>query len=631
MQSALFRSLALLLVAFLVACGADEEGSDDTGVNEDIPENADAAATESVNSLRLLVDQRELESGSNDSITLTALARDSDNVVVEGAAVEFTTPDSEVSIVTTQGVTDESGSAEATLSLLAAPSSATNRTFEVSAQVNSTNVTDTVNVSVTGTEVSLSGDRSLAVGNAGEYQLTLRDSTGSPIPDREFTLESSLGNTLTPNRQETDRNGVATFVLNAEKSGSDIITASADGDTTSLSVNLSDDSFSLTAPAEEQEIDINTAEPVTLAWTSDDINTSNKDINFATTRGDFSGNTVVTEPTGSNGEATTAVQSSTSGFATITALTADSTNKNLSTSRTVQFIAKDPDSISVQALPRSIAPNSGGETANRSTITAIVRDASGNLVANKDIAFNTADLGVGTLKPQIAKTDDFGRATTEFIAGEVPTGFEGVTVEAVVVDETSVTGDVSLTVADSSFITIGSSGVLQTENPNRYRQPQTVQVTNVDGTPAANEEVSLALRTTSVIVGNDDPGTPDNNEAVWAYDGEVWVSPLQTVVCPTTQFGTASIVPDEGTETRTENGKVILVTDDEGYADFDVVYPPSEGSWSNVEVVASADVGDTYEARSSYSFTLPVLQDALEDEASPPFQVSPYGSDGNCP
>ena len=72
--------------------------------------------------------------------------------------------------------------------------------------------------------------------------------------------------------------------------------------------------------------------------------------------------------------------------------------------------ADTPNSIDAQANPFTIGP------AEQSTITAVVRDASNNLVKNAVVLFDLQDVTGGQLSVASSVTDSQGRAQTFYTA-----------------------------------------------------------------------------------------------------------------------------------------------------------------------------------------------------------------------
>jgi len=431
------------------------------------------------------------------------------------------------------------------------------------------------------------------------------------------SVESSNDNAVNLIDEQTDESGKAEFTLSADSNGTDLVTVAAAGAEGTQEVRVSSDDFTFTAPGEDEQLVINTAHDVEVEWLEDGTPQNGEDVQFTTTRGEFGNNdTVEDATTDGDGQASVTVESANAGVATIEA-DAD----GVGASREIRFISDDPDTIAAQAVPSSIAPNEAGSEENRSEITATVRDSEGNLVTGEKVQFSSSG-GLGSFSSANVETDEFGRATSDFIAGEVQTEFEGVTVTVKVADDTSISEEAKLTIADSSYITVGSGGSIEELDETRYRVPHTLFVANSDSSPAANLEVSLELQTTEVIVGDS-----------WTYL-EGWLAPVSTTDCtvgPDTDelYSSATIVPSGDTDSGENSGSVQVITDDQGYADFDVIYPRSLGSWSRVEVLASADVGDLYPSRASLDFTLPVPSEILTEESTVPFQTSPFGEEGD--
>ena len=127
--------------------------------------------------------------------------------------------------------------------------------------------------------------------------------------------------------------------------------------------------FSFTTPAANTEIILGATESVTLRWSQDNAPVAGQTVNFASTRGTVTPTSVVTNGAG---EATVSITAQNAGTATISANAVNGPTASLA----VEFVATTPASIEVQADPFTIDPNS------QSAITAIVRDADGNLVKN---------------------------------------------------------------------------------------------------------------------------------------------------------------------------------------------------------------------------------------------------------
>ena len=87
-------------------------------------------------------------------------------------------------------------------------------------------------------------------------------------------------------------------------------------------------------------------------------------------------------------------------------------------------MATTPTSIDVQPSVFTLS------TTQSSTITAVVRDAAGNLVKNQTVTFTLNDVTGGTLSVGSAITDSQGRAQTVYTASNTTSANEGVQITA---------------------------------------------------------------------------------------------------------------------------------------------------------------------------------------------------------
>src|SRR5262245_3250129 len=148
--------LLCLAVALLAACG----GSDDAFT---APPQEGTPAPE-LESLTLLTSSPQLPSDGALPVNLTAQAKDVNNNLVPDLTVTFSADSVNRSV--SQPITDATGQALATLSTLGDP---TNRNITVTASVSdgSNTFTDTVEVAVIGTQLTLTGPTSLSLGDVG--------------------------------------------------------------------------------------------------------------------------------------------------------------------------------------------------------------------------------------------------------------------------------------------------------------------------------------------------------------------------------------------------------------------------------------------------------------------------------
>ena len=127
------------------------------------------------------------------------------------------------------------------------------------------------------------------MGAQGTYNVALTNSSNVGIATQKVTLTSSAGNTLSVPSVTTDNTGHATFQLTASKAGNDTLSAASLGLTTSEAVAVSNQSFSITAPAANATIVLGQTQPVTVVWQSNGAPQANQTVTISTTRGVFPG------------------------------------------------------------------------------------------------------------------------------------------------------------------------------------------------------------------------------------------------------------------------------------------------------------------------------------------------------
>ena len=297
-------------------------------------------------SIELLVSSPQLDSGGVDSVTLTALVRDSNNNFLPDVPVTFNADSGGIEV--TRGITDSTGTAEA---LLTTAGDKSIRTITVTARAQTLTSTNTVRV--TGTTISLSGARALVLDESATLSLLLQDSAGEGIGDETVSLRSTAGNTI-PATVVTGPNGDQTFQVTATVSGPDTIEASALGAIGLFTLTVSGDRFVLTVANATQDINLNTPRRVTLHWDKAGVNQVNEPITFFITRGrlcdpDAPANcgASLTKNTDANGDVVVTIESANAGPAVVTAQTA--TVGGPSAQANVEFVAIDPASLILQA------------------------------------------------------------------------------------------------------------------------------------------------------------------------------------------------------------------------------------------------------------------------------------------
>ncbi len=192
---------------------------------------------------------------------------------------------------------------------------------------------------------------------------------------------------------------------------------------------------------------------------------------------------------------------------------------------------------------------------------------------------------------------------------------------------------------DAARIVIGDTNTLFSLNELQYQNPYVVQVTDIDGSPAASTSVTIKVKSTVYRTGSyvavDDAWVPQvtkecvaedkNSNAILDAGEDVNGS---GILEPT---NASTITAHPALEPTLMQGTNIVITNDSGFAYFALTYPKSEALWSRFEITATVKVAGT-EGRQTLVGILPVLVEDVEDiTLSPPGGVtSAYGQDSAC-
>ncbi|MEW6991088.1 Ig-like domain-containing protein [Colwelliaceae bacterium 6441] len=614
-----------------------------------------------VATVSLFANTQQIASSGADEITLTAIVKDIDNNLMEGARVIFSADSGD--ILPEAEFTGPEGRIKATLSTLNAPE---NRTIQITAI--SDLVEDSVNVQVVGTTVSLTGSSSLAINDESQYSVVVLDSDGNAIAEEEIILsltnqstESASGavaELTIPSSVTTDYTGHAKVNVTGNSGGTNSIVASALGVSSTKKVAVQADSFlftdfdnnngvkvdpSLNSPI--PDVLLSDAASVTLTWTRNGVAVPDGTaVNFTATRGLLTAKSATTV----NGRVSAEITSSNAGKSLVTFSGVDG-NIVLNNQISFEFIAETVSTLVAQASPNSIGPNQ-----QTSTISVVARDMNGNLVKNKTVDFTLSDISNGNIEPANAVTDSNGSASTVYTSG---TGSSqgGVSIKARV-DEDNVEDTVELTVADRElFISLGTGNEIAELGTTDYIKEYSVFVTDADSNPVNNVELTISAIPHRYYKGYWVPAYDDEGEFVrWitrgADDLEVAVGfspPRTSINLPAKQClnedinldGILDVGEDFNSDDELTPGNVVaadgvVTTDENGRAIIKITYGQSYAEWLDIKLIASAKVGGT-ESSAQTIFNLPVFAgDVNSEDISPPFQGvgtrGPFGLLNDC-
>jgi len=646
------RLSCFLLLTILVGCGGGGslDGSDSSSTGDDTTDSSstgdDGVITIIADDISLYADTQQISSDGTQDVTLTVVAKDAGNNLLEGVEVSFTSDSGAIQVNT--ATTGADGKATATLTT---ENEQANRTITVTATGSS--ISDSVSVQVVGTTVSLTGSSSLALNEATSYVIKVLDSNSQGIAGAEvvLTLTNQAINSGTvatielPTSVTTDSDGQVAVEISGTLGGSNSIIATALGATSTHAVTVQADSFLFTEFDNDNSTNDGSVDPsagvtipevllsntaaITLYWSRNGIAVANgTSVAFSSTRGTFS----PTSATTVNGEVSTTITSNNSGIALLTFTGTDNAIE-LTNQLEFEFVAETAATIVAQASPHSIGPS--GQT---STISVIVRDPTSNLVKNKQIQFDLTDTSGGAISAGTATTDSNGSASVVYTSNSVSSQ-DGVSIKVTVKETPSITATVTLTVADRGlFISLGTGNQLEEKDINTYTKQYTIFVTDVDSNPIKNKDLTVSAVPKSYYKGAwhriyDADGTFERWEAKGVTDD------VSRFGCINEDLNIDGIL-DSGEDTNGDGhltpGNLVaalgqITTDDGGQATIDINYPQSYAHWADIRLVVTAQVSGT-ESSAEAVFTLPVLASDVSSEGSPPAggTTSPFGLLGDC-
>ncbi len=604
----------LLMTAVLSACGGSGAGAGGSSVT----------ATTKAAALSMLTSESSLDSDGRTSADISAVVKTANNVALSGQAVQFSTTDPGATLVVMSGVTDASGRATARLSI----TDKTVRTVVVTAT--SGEIVGTISIPVVGTSVSISGSNNIVFNSPTQYSVSVRDSGGSAISGAVVSMASAAGNTVSPATATTDALGQARFDVTGTVSGSDTLTATAQGVSATFAASVSGTLLAFTDPNLNQEIEVNTPTNVTVQFAQNGTPMAGQTIQFSATRGSFVGsNTAVTD---GSGVATVQVQSASSGFSTLTATSPG----GVTSTRQIEFVSSLHNKISVQPSPAVVGANIDSSGTNASQLIAVVKDANDNPVKGVRVDFSlVSDPSNGRIEPSFGITDSFGTATASFIAGPNPTGPDQVSVQAAVAAAPTISTTTTLTVSELELSVEMATGnkIESADNNTTYEMPWSAFVTDSSGNPVPNATVTVAIEPRRFRKGQ------------WVVGVDSWVQNIN-ITCPnedTNLNRTLDAGEDTDGDGQLEPGAQALtfvtseggVTGTDGIATILVKYGQSAAVWTEARLrVTITTASGATEGDAESTFWLPVLAaDVADTNVQPPGATSPdgpYGVTGDC-
>jgi len=572
-------------------------------------------------SLQLYASAVQLASSGSDDIELIALIKNEQSVLMEGVEVNFSASnEAGVELQLTQSTTTADGTARA---LVSTQNDASNRTVTLTAQTGA--LVETVDILITGTEVTINGANSVILNDTAEYTLRVQDSDGVAIVNQTILLEAENG-TLSETSVNTGADGQATITYTANTSGEDTITASSLNASVEFELEVQQDEFSFVVVPDE-EISLNETATISVQWLQDGTPAVGNNVTFSTSRGEIIGAALVT--TGADGIASISIESDNAGFASITATGNEPGNDStVNAVAQVEFIAVEPFTLIADATPDLIGPD--GQT---STITAVVRDPSGNLVKNTVVNFNVDDVSTGSISPSQSTTDSSGIASTVFTSG-APSSEDAVIIRAEVASDESISDLVYMTVGDRAFdISIGTGNSLEEPDSTTYLKRFAVFVSDSVGRPVSGVELTASATPVKRVL----EGTYLKGNWYWDEDESIY-KPNVTIECDNEDINGNGIL-DVGEDT---NGDGFLtpgivgtlsfaetnITDENGQAELEYRYPANYAYWYDM-VITIFGQSTGSEASQDHYYRLGVSSEDLTNEGAG-LPANPFGSLPDC-
>ena len=650
------KKIGILLVASAVMLSACGKRTDDVALGAASGYDADGNPINGVGNsvgqiinVQVISDVASLQTGGQQTAQIKALVTDDDNRALANQPIHFSATAG--TLQDDQTETNDQGEATANLSLEYAPA---NQPITVTAT--SGNFSDTVLVIAEGSNLSLNGPTSVVPGGDVKITATLVPGLGQPLSGQVLTISSSAGSTLSAQTVMTNPQGVAEVTVTGA-TVADTIQFTALNNSAGMPSIVTAHSFSVSedqlvySDSVNSELNVNNSHNIEVTWTKNGTPVAGQDLQFSLTAGQIVG--ASTTSTNASGVATVSVLSSNAGPATLTATAAS--GELLTKSVDIEFVGDSPAAIKVSSSNTRVSAGS------EATITAIVEDANGNPVKNREVVFTSANLKGGQLNQASAISDTNGEATVVFKAGTSATNTDEIVISAEV-QGTSITGNTQLTVVEPVLnVTLGSSNMLvEDDTETQFSVAYVVQVADGGGKPIEGATVQLSIEPLFYYEGFLDRVDTLGNTQGNSADPATWSADRWQIVAfepCATEDQNGNRILDAGEDINgngrldpqdsaligpivdavtgenieaTIEGNGVLTTNASGSGFFNVVYPVSNALWSRVRVTARAqELG--VESVDHFTTDLKALGTDMNTPADePPNRVSPYGTDLVC-
>lgn len=571
-----------------------------------------------------------VKSDNSDSAIITAVVLDADRAPIKGITVFFSTVAEDGTagagqISASSLVTDENGEAEVQFS--AGVGDKRNQIVTIEATVDGIG-SKQIPIQVTGSylTVSAEGETNLQVGGeTSRLKVAVYDAGNKPVFAAPVNLSLSTDSTgvvgIDPVSGQTDINGEFTANIAGIGNGTATVQVEALGAMGLQSYTIDDPNklFRIIKPTSNL-VGLSTGEDLIVQVTSPGYDR----VVFGTTIGGWdNGASKVIEKSVVNGQAIAVFSAEDAGTATIQAYPASDPTVTDSIKIAISAPSSEAAKILFQSTASVVAPSTQ-DVKNSVTLIAKVTNSRNQIVKGAAVLFGIENpTGGGEyVSPAIAFSDESGIVTSVFTSGSLVAGAEGVEVTAELINN-GASDSVSIVISgQAASVVIGRSTEIESINEGTsYQLPMSLLVTDANGSPVNQASVSLNLWPSQYSVGVWVPRWTAVNEECYPVYEET----------RNNEDVNRNLILDEG-EDINQDGQLtpplpaagsipdILVTDENGVANFYLVYLKSSAAWIKDEITATTVVSGT-ETASTYRLTLPWSIPDAEDCLLPD---SPY-------
>jgi len=585
--------------------------------------------------LTLGASTNKVKTDNSDNAEITAIVLDKDRAPIKGISVAFSTTAEDGSagagqLSASTLVTDENGSAVVKFS--SGVGDKRNQIVTITVTVEGLPARQ-IPMQVTGSYIIISaqGETNIPVGGpSSNLKIVVNDAGNAPAYDVPVTLALSSDSTgtvtITPASGKTDINGEFQVAVTGATAGTAVVEVESLGAVGTQTYIVDDPNkiFRIIEPADEI-VSLKTNTNLTVKVTVGDYDK----VVFATTIGAWDGGTKkAVEKSAVNGEATAVLTSGDAGTSTIQVYPVADPSISDSMRVAISAPSSEASKINLQAASSVVAPSTD-QIKNSVALTAKVTNSKNQVVSGAPVLFSIQNpTGGGEyIVPAIAYSDEAGIATSVFTSGSLVPGADGVRVTAELIN-VNASDTVSIIISGkAASLVIGRSTMLESINDGTaYKLPMSVLVTDANGSPVKQATVSLNLWPSRYRTGY-----WELNQS-WDINGN-----LLTFCTPIVEGDrlnedvNKNLIMDEGedinqdgllTPPSSAGGSIpsIVVTDENGVANFDMIYMKSSAVWIEDAITATTVVSGT-ETLSSFSFVLPWLEQDADDCTLP---GSPY-------